>query len=311
VASYRHAGRATAAETARAVAAVRAANFIFAGPGSPTYALSQWQGSPVWDAIVEAYLSGAHLLFASAATITLGRCALPVYEVFKAGSDPYWADGLHLLGLLGLNVAVVPHYNDNSGGANYDSRFCYMGAARFEQLQALLPADVAILGIDAYTAVCFDPQQRTATVSGQGVLTVLADGAERVHAAGSVVPFDALHSVLRAVVPVQAGAPRIYGYEYGEPAPAESAMNGVHAYIEQLSGLDAAARVELLARLEGALRSAAPAANATALLDLLQCLRSDLRAAKQWELADKLRDALVQLGYEVQDSAVGPAWQPH
>ena len=311
VASYRHAGRATAAETARAVAAVRAANFIFAGPGSPTYALSQWQGSPVWDAIVEAYLSGAHLLFASAATITLGRCALPVYEVFKAGSDPYWADGLHLLGLLGLNVAVVPHYNDNSGGANYDSRFCYMGAARFEQLQALLPADVAILGIDAYTAVCFDPQQRTATVSGQGVLTVLADGAERVHAAGSVVPFDDLHSVLRAVVPVQAGAPRIYGYEYGEPAPAERAMNGVHAYIEQLSGLDAAARVELLARLEGALRSAPPAANATALLDLLQCLRSDLRAAKQWELADKLRDALVQLGYEVQDSAVGPAWQPH
>lgn len=312
VASYRHAGRAGAAETARAVAAVRAANFIFAGPGSSTYALGQWRGSPLWDAIVDAFLAGTHMLFASAASITLGRYALPVYEIFKAGADPYWADGLDLLGRMGLKLAVVPHYDDNSGGTHYDSRFCYMGAARYELLQALLPADVTILGIDAYTAVRFDPQQRIATVSGQGAITVLADGAVRMHAAGSAVPFDALHSAQRVVVHMADEAPRTYGYEYGEPAGGEIALNGVHGYIEQLSGLDAATRVELLARVVGALRSAAPAAGAAAepLLDLLLELRCDLRAAKQWALADKLRDAVVQLGYEVQDTATGSTWQP-
>ena len=312
VASYRHAGRASAAETARAVAAVRAANFIFAGPGSSTYALGQWRGSPLWDAVVDAFLAGAHLLFASAASITLGRYALPVYEIFKAGADPYWADGLDLLGRLGLKLAVVPHYNDNSGGEFYDSRFCYMGAARYELLQASLPADVTILGIDAYTAVRFDPQQRSATVSGQGAMTVLADGAVRVHAAGSTVPFDALHSAQRAVVRVPDEALRIYGYEYGEPAAGEVELNGVQSFIEELGGLDAAMRVELLARVAGALRSAAPAVNGAAapLLDLLLELRCDLRAAKQWALADKLRDAVVELGYEVQDTATGSTWQP-
>jgi cysteinyl-tRNA synthetase len=126
------------------------------------------------------------------------------------------------------------------------------------------------------------------------------------------VPFDALHSAQRAVVRVPEEAARIYGYEYGEPAAGEVVLNGVHTYIEQLSGLDAATRAELLARVASELRSAAPPANAAAepLLDLLLELRCDLRAAKQWALADKLRDAVVQLGYEVQDTATGSTWQP-
>lgn len=311
VASYRHAGRATPAETARAIADIRSANFLFAGPGSPTYALAQWRGSPVWEAVVESFMRGMHLLFASAASITLGRYALPVYEIFKAGRDPYWEDGLDLLGLLGLKVAIIPHYNDNSGGEHYDSRFCYMGAARYEQLQEQLPGDVTILGIDEYTAVRFDPSARTASVSGQGNLTVIAEGAVAVHPPGSVVAFDDLRSDHRGVVRVSDDAPRAYGYEYAEPTAADEAASSLQAYVEGLQGLDAATRVELLARVEAALRAAAPAevSNERALVELVLETRRALRAAKQWALADKLRDALTDLGYEVQDTREGTTWQ--
>lgn len=311
IASYRHAGRATPAETARAIAEVRAANFVFAGPGSPTYALSQWRDSPMWEAIVEQFVRGTHLLFASAASITLGRYSLPVYEIFKAGRDPYWEDGLDLLGMLGLNLAVVPHFNDNSGGENYDSRFCYMGAIRFERLQEQLPEDVTILGIDEYTAIRFDAVAQTATVSGQGGVTIIAEGNVTVHPAGTVLAFSAFHSSHRGVVKVSDGQPRAYGYEYAEPAAEQDAAAALHDYVDTLTQLDPATRVELLARVETTLRASAPAeaSNEGPLMELLLEMRRSLRTAKQWELADKLRDALIELGYEIQDAKEGSTWQ--
>ncbi|HXG36169.1 MAG TPA: cysteinyl-tRNA synthetase, partial [Dehalococcoidia bacterium] len=139
VVHYPHAGKATPAETAAAINEIRSTNFIFAGPGSPTYAIRQWRDSPVWAAVVQRFEEGAHLLFASAASITLGTHSLPVYEIYKAGLDPYWEDGLDLLGRLGLRVTIIPHFNDSSGGENYDSRYCYVGARRFDMLQAELP----------------------------------------------------------------------------------------------------------------------------------------------------------------------------
>ena len=44
---------ATALERETAFAAVRRAQFVFAGPGSPTYALRQWAGTPLPDLLVE------------------------------------------------------------------------------------------------------------------------------------------------------------------------------------------------------------------------------------------------------------------
>jgi cysteinyl-tRNA synthetase len=34
-----------------------------------------------------------------------------------------------------------------------------------------------------------------------------------------------------------------------------------------------------------------------------------LRAARQWELADQLRDRLAELGIEIQDTREGPVWE--
>lgn len=316
VASYRHSGRATLAETARAVAEIRAANFIFAGPGSPTYALKHWRGSPVWEAVVEAWRRGAHLLFASAACITLGRYALPVYEIFKAGFDPYWEEGLNLFGELGLNVAIVPHFNDTSGGENYDSRFCYMGAARFDALQAQLPPEVAIIGIDEYTAITFEPAHRQATVFGQGAVTVIADGAKSVYTAGNVVSFDNFHSSQRVVVPTYEEGLMKSGYAYAEPTIGEAStgerrFDALTEYVTSLSSLDASERLELSARIEAARKAAIPSdeTEKATLIDLVIELRSALRAAKRWDLADRARDILVGLGFEVQDTAEGTIWR--
>ncbi|MGE3073142.1 MAG: cysteine--tRNA ligase [Dehalococcoidia bacterium] len=53
----------------------------------------------------------------------------------------------------------------------------------------------------------------------------------------------------------------------------------------------------------GATQQAAP------FIDLLVALRTELRAAKQWQLADRVRDGLLELGVEVKDGPDGTVWQ--
>jgi hypothetical protein len=315
VASFGHAVRATATDIAGAIANIRVANLIFAGPGSPTYALDQWRNSAIWKAVVEQFHNGAHLLFASAASITLGRFALPVYEIFKAGQDPYWEAGLDLLADIGLDAAVIPHFNDNSGGENYDSRFCYMGAARFDILQTLLPPEVTILGIDEYTAVRFEPAQGEAFVQGQGGLTVLADGMRKVYPAGTSVPFRDLHSSRREVIPMSGQGPLKLGYAYADlgtnPESADENLNALLEYVAHIPSLDSSERIELFAQIEVARKkSAAVRPNIdAALIDLLIEMRTGCRSASMWELADQIRDALIGHGYEIQDTPEGTIWR--
>ena len=48
------------------------------------------------------------------------------YEIYKVGVDPFWAEGMDILGQLGLPLVVVPHWNNAEGGT-FDTRFCFMG----------------------------------------------------------------------------------------------------------------------------------------------------------------------------------------
>jgi cyanophycinase-like exopeptidase len=302
VARYRHRERTSVAETAAAVATIRESNLVFAGPGSPTYALRQLRDSPVWEAIRERFRHGGDLLFASAAAIVLGRHALPVYEIYKVGADPYWEQGLDLFGELGLKLAVVPHFNDNSGGDNYDTRFCYVGGERFEQLQRLLADDEAILGIDHYTAVTFDPATELATVSGLGEVTIIDDEGQASYGPGSALPFAAFGATHRPVPrpPVLPGA---------DSAALSDPFARVVAALEEAPSLSEPERIELLARVE-ALRPALAAASPLEqpLIDLILELRRALREAKRFDLADRARDVLTDLGYEIGDSPQGSTW---
>ena len=67
--------------------ALREADYILIGPGSPTYALRQWQGTPIPDLFVRRIEQGACLVAASAAALTVGKFTLPVYEIYKVGQD--------------------------------------------------------------------------------------------------------------------------------------------------------------------------------------------------------------------------------
>ncbi len=176
----------------RALAALREAGWIFAGPGSPTYAMRQWRDTPIPDALVENLDRGGVVLFASAAAVTLGSHAIPVYEIYKAGIDPHWVPGLDLVArVTGLPAVVIPHY-DNAEGGHHDTRYCYLGERRLARLERDLPDETFVLGVDEHTAVQLDLGARLATVSGNGRLTVRRGGLSTVYPSGSVVDFDTL-----------------------------------------------------------------------------------------------------------------------
>jgi hypothetical protein len=95
--------------------------------------------------------------------------------------------------VFGLPAVVIPHYNNAEGG-HHDTRYCYLGEQRLAMMERSLPTETFILGVDEHTAVLLDPVERTATVAGNGVMTIRRAGRSVVHPAGSVVDFEALAS---------------------------------------------------------------------------------------------------------------------
>ena len=187
---------------------VRLADYLFAGPGSPTYALRQWAGSTVADLISEKLRTGGAVTFASAAALTLGRFTVPVYEIYKVGAEPVWLEGLDLLAEVDLPVAVIPHY-DNAEGGHHDTRFCYLVERRLSMMEESLPEGVHVLGVDEHTGVILDLDADTATVVGNGSITVRIAGHSRVYPTGTVMPIDALRDPsLTAPIGVRAASPQ-------------------------------------------------------------------------------------------------------
>jgi cyanophycinase-like exopeptidase len=170
------------------VAHLAAAPFVFAGPGSPTYALNQWRDTLVPSLLSEKLALGGAITFASAAALTLGVVTVPVYEIYKVGEDPRWVEGLDLLSSFGLRVALIPHY-DNAEGGTHDTRFCYLGEERLARLEAELPSGAFVLGVDEHTALCVDLDAQAATVVGHGAVTVRVHGRSTRLEAGEALPF--------------------------------------------------------------------------------------------------------------------------
>ena len=79
--------------------------------------------------------------------------------------------------------------------------------------------------------------------------------------------------------------------------------------------LDPTPFIKLLASLGGSLKDAdqgRPAdLDAGAVIERLMSVRADLRKAKQWELADKIRARLSELGVDLEDTPRGTVWRRH
>jgi hypothetical protein len=185
------------------LAAIRSADWVFCGPGSPSYALARWRGGPVADALRDRIAAGTGItVIASAAAAATGFVAVPVYEIYKVGAEPHWLEGLDLFSVLGLKVAVVPHY-DNAEGGTHDTRFCYLGERRLTMLERELPEDAAVLGVDEHTALIVDLATRQAEVLGRGGATVRKAGVAAVLPSGSRISVADLRVMVRIGGPGQ------------------------------------------------------------------------------------------------------------
>jgi len=191
VASYKSSENTSAFEAETAFHMLRNADFVLVGPGSPTYAVRQLQKTTIPEILVKNIQSGGCLVAASAAALTMGRFTLPVYEIYKVGQDIHWVDGLDVLTPFGFNVVVVPHWNNAEGGT-HDTRFCFMGKPRFQQLEALLPDDAMIIGIDEHTACIIDLNGQRIDIQGIGNVTVRKKGREIKLGKGDQIPLEVL-----------------------------------------------------------------------------------------------------------------------
>ncbi len=154
------------------------ADWLFAGPGSPTYALRIWRELGA-DKKFNALLQRGSIVMASAAAMSLGAKVMPVYEMYKVGADPHWVDGLDVLGAAtGISAAVVGHFNNTQGGT-HDTRYCFVGEKRMNTLLDQLDPATGVLGIDEHTGISFNLDTYQAQVFGKGSVTFIK-GAERV-----------------------------------------------------------------------------------------------------------------------------------
>tara|TARA_R110002110_G_scaffold193750_1_gene402408 strand:+ start:1918 stop:3210 length:1293 start_codon:yes stop_codon:yes gene_type:complete len=293
-------GDVVAIETA--IAKIRAADWIFAGPGSPTFALRQWADTPIPEAIADKLRNGGAVVFSSAAALTLGRKTIPVYEVYKSGADPYWVDGLDVLSEVGLPVVVIPHY-DNKEGGNHDTSKCYLGERRLAMLEPELDDDVFILGVDEHTGVIIDLDANTAEVVGKGGVTLRKDGVSTRIETGTTVPFSTLQA--GPVTPLTSGS----DLDVTEPTNAEAAVTprSDHGVSGATVGDDAAVIPSLAgdaARLESEFDAALAARDADgavkAILELdsaiLQWSRDTLQGDEMKRARTSLRSMVVRLG---------------
>jgi len=191
VASYKSSENTNAFESETAFHMLRNADYVLVGPGSPTYAVRQLQKTPIPEILVNNIHSGGCLVAASAAALTMGCLTLPVYEIYKVGQDIHWIAGLDILKQFGLNLVVVPHWNNAEGGT-HDTRFCFMGEPRFKKLEMLLPDDATILGIDEHTACIIDLNARQIDIQGIGNVTFRKNGHEIKFGKKDPFPFEML-----------------------------------------------------------------------------------------------------------------------
>jgi hypothetical protein len=292
-ASFTSYARTSELERAAFLERVASANFVFAGPGSPSYAMKQWGPLELEETLRGVLDRDGVVCFSSAAALTLGHFTAPIYELYKVGEEPRWLDGLNLLGDFGLDCVVIPHF-DNAEGGNHDTRFCYLGERRLRQLESMLEAHVATFGVDEHTAVIIDLADDSLAVTGRGKAYWRCGGQQRVLEQNQRISLDELRNA-----PIS-------------PRAALEAPTFADDSVEVLGETVAAGGPESMNALARLVRLASSGGQGridpSQLIDGVLAARAAARASGQYELSDQLRDALVAGGVEVSDTANGATW---
>jgi cyanophycinase-like exopeptidase len=242
------------------------ANMIFLGPGSPTYAIRQLKDTLAWDVIRARHRLGATLIFASAATISVGAHALPVYEVYKVGQDMHVVDGLNLFADFGLHISFIPHWNNADGGVDLDTSRCFVGMDRFAEWCAGVPAENTTIGLDEHTGIILDFETRACEVSGVSSVSLVRECVPEMHPSGSKFDLQEL-GTLQIPHPVEKDIPpHVWDLVCNPPPLQEIPSDEIIALVEK---------------------------------------RQQARDNKQWAESDRLRTEIAALGWMVQDSKDG------
>lgn len=342
VASFKSSETTTPYEAEQAFQTLRQADYVLIGPGSPSYAVRHWRPTPIPEILVKRVEEGGCLVAASAAALTVGRCTLPVYEIYKVGQDLHWLEGMDLLGRFGLDVVVVPHWNNAEGG-NHDTRFCYMGEPRFRKLESLLPEGSSVLGLDEHTACLIDLEKEEVVIRGIGRVTLRRNGAEITFGKGDRFSADVLReghvgegwqrgvpAGKDAEVPTETKQGNFWndihriekafrqGLEAGEQAEATNALLELDCAIwEAQQAMESGEFIsqardilrEMIVSLGEKLSSRTdPKESLEALVEELLALRERFRKGRQWLEADAVRDSLERASVVIEDTEVGPRW---
>jgi hypothetical protein len=247
------------------------ANFIFMGPGSPTYAIRQLKDSLAWDILRARQRLGATLVFASAATIAVGAFGIPVYEIYKVGLDVHAVPGLDFFADFAGPLSIVPHWNNTDGGADVDTSRCFLGMERFAQWCAQLPADQTIIGLDEHTGIIMDFEKGECQVAGVSSVSLVRACDPMIYPAGTTFPLSNIGPLALTGELSSGISPAVWDMLQNAPPPA--------AVIE-----------------------AAPPPEAVRLADERQAAR----ARQDWAAADDYRRQITALGWAVQDTPAGP-----
>ena len=229
----------------RGLRMVDEAAYVFAGPGSPTYSLRQWSNTPLRSMLTRKLTMGGIVTFASAAALTLGRRTVPVYEIYKAGVDPYWLEGLDVLGEFGIHATVIPHY-DNTEGGHHDTKFCYLGERRLQILERQFGAEEFVIGIDEHTGLVIDFDDDHAEVVGNSTVTLRKQSQQRVLSSGTRVSLDELRQPEWSATPARRSKSTKGSGVAGAPpaAPRQSATSLGAAIDVQRTAFDDAIRLK-------------------------------------------------------------------
>ncbi len=329
-------------EAEEAFVTLRKADYILMGPGSPTYAVRNWQDTLIPEIIAERIRQGGCFVAASAAALTVGSLTLPVYEIYKVGTDLHWVEGMNILHAFGLNYVVVPHWNNAEGGT-HDTRCCFIGEARFNTLSALIPDDTGVIGLDEHTACIIDFEQDTVSVRGIGSVTIRKSGSEHIYKRDESFPLDILrgqqvqtdqkaeapikiHSEPSAVDQEGTFWKTVHDLEETfhrdletDPRGAtnavldlDSAIWSAEKDLENVEFISQARELlrELIVLLGSRLASSAGTREEclAPLVDRLVALRNEFRAKSKWQEADAVRDCLSQVNISIEDRDIGSQW---
>ena len=344
LASFKSKESSTEFEAEQAFHKLRQANFILIGPGSPTYALRQWQGTAIPEIIARQVQDGSCLVAASAAALTVGRFTLPVYEIYKVGQELHWVDGVNILAHFGLNLVVIPHWNNAEGGT-HDTRFCFMGESRFSKLESMLPQDASVLGLDEHTACLIDLENEEAIIKGLGGVTLRRRGEEIVFEKGERFSLEVLRGgdvgtgIRKKVSEPQAATlatgsegksfwDKIHGIEEAfrtglekhDPKETTNALLELDRAIwkgkQDLENEEFISQAREVLRdlivLFGMKLETSPQDKADCLAPVigeLLSLRQRFRGNKQWEEADAIRESLERGDIIVEDTEEGSRWR--